>query len=204
MERKDHWEEVYRTKSADEVSWFQPSPTISLELIRGSGLPRDAALIDVGGGASRLVDALLDEGYSDLTVLDIAGSALARSRERLGSRAAAVEWLEADATTVALPKRYDLWHDRAVFHFLTSAEDRAAYLERLGRHLAPGGCVIVATFALDGPESCSGLPVQRYSQETLTQTLDSGLALEAVVPEVHTTPAGKTQSFVYCRFRRQP
>lgn len=201
--RKQHWEAVYRSKDPTQVSWFQPSPRLSLQLIRDSGLPRDAALIDLGGGASRLVDTLLEEGYTDLTVLDISGAALAEARRRLGAAAAGVRWIEADATSVELPGRYALWHDRAVFHFLTDPRERAAYLERLRRHLAPGGALIIATFAPDGPERCSGLPVQRYDERGLAQTLGPGLRLEAVCREVHTTPAGAAQSFVYCRFRRQ-
>jgi len=162
-ERQHHWEEVYKTKSDREVSWFQDRPETSLDLITESGVARDAAVIDIGGGASRLVDALLDEGYKDLSVLDIAAPALQKAKLRLKERAAAVHWIVADITTWQPDRRYALWHDRAVFHFLTTAEDRAAYKKALSDALPMGATVVLASFALGGPERCSGLPVMRYS-----------------------------------------
>jgi ubiquinone/menaquinone biosynthesis C-methylase UbiE len=199
-----HWEGVYRDKSAEEVSWFQPSPELSLALIDAAGVPREAPLIDVGGGASRLVDTLLEAGYGKVSVLDISVAALDQSRARLGAAAAAVHWLRADITRAELPARYRLWHDRAVFHFLVDAPARAAYLERLERHLEPGGQVILATFSPEGPERCSGLPVQRYSAQSLAQTLGERFRLLESTKELHTTPAGVEQAFVYCRFEHAP
>ncbi|MDZ7809552.1 MAG: class I SAM-dependent methyltransferase [Arhodomonas sp.] len=159
-------------------------------------------MIDVGGGASRLVDCLLEAGYEAVTVLDIAAGALEAARQRLGTAADAVQWLEADVTTATLPeKAWALWHDRAVFHFLTDAADRAAYLENLARGLRPGGQVIVATFAEDGPDRCSGLPVVRYSPESLERTLGAAFRLEHHELEDHYTPGGALQRFLYCRFR---
>lgn len=204
MSGQSHWEAVYREKADDAVSWFQPSATRSLALIEAAGTAHEEPLVDVGGGASRLVDGLLAAGYRDVSVLDISAAALERSRARLGPAAAAVHWLQADITTVELPARYRLWHDRAVFHFLVDAAPRAAYLERLERHLEPGGQAIIATFALDGPERCSGLPVQRYDEESLARTLGPNFRLLETMTERHATPAGAEQAFVYCRFLHAP
>ncbi|MEJ2479541.1 MAG: class I SAM-dependent methyltransferase [Acidihalobacter sp.] len=200
MSREKHWEAVYRDKTAEEVSWFQPSPELSLALIEAAGMSRQVPIIDVGGGASRLVDRLIEAGYGDVSVLDISSAALEQSRARLGVAADAVRWLQADITRAELPIRYRLWHDRAVFHFLVDAQARAAYLERLERHLEPGGQAIIATFSPDGPERCSGLPVQRYSAQSLAQALGERFRLIESRDELHTTPAGARQTFVYCRF----
>ncbi len=202
MNRKAHWEKVYAEKSPTEVSWYQASPARSLNLIEATGLGRGAALIDVGGGASTLVDNLLEAGYRNVAVLDIAGAALAHARARLGAAAEAVAWYEADITAFQPPRRFDIWHDRAVFHFLTDAAQRAAYLEALRAGLRPGGHLILATFALDGPEKCSGLPVQRYDAALLAATLGEGFELLAQEGEAHLTPAEATQRFGYFHFRR--
>jgi trans-aconitate methyltransferase len=202
-ERQLHWEEVYNTKSDDEVSWFQGRPQTSLDLFAESSLPHDAAIIDIGGGASRLVDALLDEDYKDLTVLDIAAAALHKTKQRLNERASAVHWIVADITLWQPDRRYALWHDRAVFHFLTSPEDRAAYKRALSDALPAGGIAILASFAPDGPERCSGLPVMRYSSENLARELGPAFALEAARLEEHLTPAGRVQKFQFSRFRRR-
>jgi ubiquinone/menaquinone biosynthesis C-methylase UbiE len=178
MQSRDHWEKVYTTKSTDAVSWFQPHADVSLDLIKTTGAGLDAAIIDVGGGASTLVDDLLANGYTDLTVLDLSAAALAAARSRLGTRAAAVKWMEADITRAQLPaNRYDIWHDRAVFHFLTAAKDRAAYVQAVFRAVKPGGHVIVATFAEDGPDKCSGLPVMRYRADQLHHEFGESFAL---------------------------
>ncbi len=200
--RQQHWQQVYTVKDETAVSWFQESPQISLALIAASGLTRDAGIIDVGGGASRLVDALLAAGHSDLTVLDIAEAALAKTRQRLGASAAAVAWIAADITAWQPQRHYALWHDRAVFHFLTAAEDRAAYKRALQAALLPGGQAIIASFAPDGPERCSGLPVMRYAPESLVLELGAGFRLEETRSEPHKTPAGGQQAFQYSRFRR--
>ncbi|BAO45589.1 class I SAM-dependent methyltransferase [Thiolapillus brandeum] len=202
--RKTHWEQVYANRDEDETSWFQPRPEISLALLEHIGEPRNAAVIDVGGGASRLVDHLIDQGWNRLSVLDIAANALDRARQRLGEKAGKIQWLEADLLEVDPGDSYRIWHDRAVFHFLTAPEDRARYLQRLEASLEPGGHLIIATFAPEGPESCSGLPVQRYSPEQLSQTLGDKFQLQETVTEEHHTPTGKNQSFIYCRFRYLP
>lgn len=203
MQRKTHWENVYNLKSADAVSWHQEHADTSLALIRQSGLSLDAELIDVGGGASTLIDDLLRLGYRNLTVLDIAASGLNIARNRLGEHAASVHWLEADVTTTSFPKqKYDLWHDRAVFHFLTESEDRARYLHALTEALKPGSFAIIGTFAQDGPDHCSGLPTQRYNVESLSATLGPRFELLGRLEEEHHTPSGAVQNFLYCYFRR--
>lgn len=203
MQVKSHWEHVYETKSVDAVSWFQPHAEQSLRLIRQTGLAPTASIIDVGGGASTLVDDLLDDGFRHVTVLDVSGAALAAARARLGERAASITWLEADITQVALPRNaYDLWHDRAVFHFLTSDGDRRAYVAAVQRAVKPGGYVIVATFAEDGPLQCSGLPVVRYSPSALHAEFGATFSLERHEREEHHTPSGAVQKFIYCYCRK--
>jgi trans-aconitate methyltransferase len=201
LDRKQHWESVYREKAEDAVSWFQAHPEISLELIRAHCRPGEA-LVDVGGGASRLVDHLLAAGYADLTVLDISEAALERAGMRLGKAALRVQWRVADITSWQPERRYRLWHDRAVFHFLTEAADRDAYRRNLMQALAPGGHALIASFAPDGPERCSGLPVQRYSPESLARELGEGLRLRESRDETHLTPAGRLQRFQYSVFER--
>lgn len=202
MDRKQHWEEVYRQKAEDAVSWFQVHPDYSLELIGSAGVKPADPIIDVGGGASRLVDHLLEAGYTDLTVLDIAETALERAGVRLGPKALQVKWLVADVTCWRPERRYRLWHDRAVFHFLTEPADRAAYRDCLRAALLPGGHAIIASFALDGPENCSGLPVRRYSPASLATELGAGFRLVSSRDETHLTPAGKLQHFQYSVFAR--
>ncbi len=202
-ERRAHWERVYGERAPDEVSWYQDRPEPSLGLIEHVGLGSAARILDVGGGASTLVDHLLALGFRDVTVLDIAEPALARVRDRLGQRAATVRLLVGDVTTADLDGSYDLWHDRAVFHFLVEPELRAAYRMQLLDHTQPGAQVILGTFALDGPERCSGLPVARYSAATLATEIGSEFALEESMGHEHATPAGKIQRFVFCRFRRR-
>lgn len=205
MERKAHWEAVYANKAPHTVSWYQPRAARSMELIGEAGVGTAARLLDVGGGASVLVENLLDAGYADVTVLDISGPALAVARSRLGERAGDVAWLEADITDVELPPAgLDLWHDRAVFHFLVDPGDRDAYVRTLQRALRPGGYAIIATFAEDGPEQCSGLKVQRYSPSQLREQLGEAFTLLVHEREEHVTPAGALQRFQYSLFRRLP
>ena len=202
MQAKEHWEKVYSTKAADAVSWFQPHANISVSLINDAGVSRDASIIDVGGGASTLVDDLLANGYTNLTVLDLSAAALAAARDRLGEKAEHVRWIEADVTKADLPgHQFDIWHDRAVFHFLTNPEDRAAYVQAVFRSVKPGGHVIVATFAEDGPDQCSGLPVMRYRPDELHAEFGESFALLRHEKEAHHTPSGKVQQFVYCYCR---
>lgn len=203
MDRKHHWEEVYTTKASDSVSWFQEHAEHSLRIIRHTGLGKEAAIIDVGGGASTLVDDLLADSHTDLTVLDLSAAALAVARQRLGARADSVHWIEGDILGAKFPlHRFDIWHDRAVFHFLTDPADRHAYVERVMRAVRPGGHVIVATFAEDGPEKCSGLPVMRYRPDSLHAEFGDAFVLLKHEEEAHHTPAGKVQQFVYCYCRK--
>jgi len=202
VDRKQHWERVYSLKSAQEVSWYQAQPNASLEMITRAAAGKTAAVIDIGGGASRLVDCLLEQGCADLTVLDISGKALQQARDRLGPLADRVCWIEADVTAFEPLRTWDVWHDRAAFHFLTDAADRERYLSVLKRALGAGGQVIIAAFAIDGPQKCSGLDVERYDAEKLAETLGPGFLLEESCSEIHVTPAGGEQRFGFHRFRR--
>jgi len=198
VDRHQHWETVYSNKSVDQVSWFQLHAASSLRLVEGCA-GRDASIIDVGGGASVLVDNLLDAGYRNLTVLDLAESALAASRARLGARAQSVQWIAADITRADLPAaRYDVWHDRAVFHFLTDPADRARYVAQVLKSVKSGGHVIVAAFGPGGPLQCSGLDVMRYAPDALHAEFGAPFRLLGHQTEIHRTPAGGVQEFVYC------
>lgn len=194
---RTHWEQVYQTRSATELSWYQPTPQRSLALIRATGVSLDAPLLDVGGGTSTLVDHLLGDGYTDVTVLDIASSALAAAKARLGEASHRVSWIEADITRFTPTRRYALWHDRAVFHFLVEAEGRQRYLDVLHQTLVRGGHLILATFGPMGPERCSGLPVHRYSLSELETLLSPHFRLVRGELEEHFTPQGKPQQFLY-------
>jgi SAM-dependent methyltransferase len=191
-----HWDEAYVRKGETGVSWFEETPTVSLDLIKALPGPKDS-LIDVGGGASRLAVHALRLGFGHVAVLDLSGEAIARSQAAMGSEADRVEWIVADVTTWNPGRRYDVWHDRAAFHFLTDKADRAAYVETLDAALSDTGHAIIATFALDGPERCSGLPVQRYSPETLAATLGPRFTLVNSVRHEHQTPLGSTQAFQF-------
>ncbi len=205
MDLKTHWETIYRTKQPHEVSWFQREAMISLALIRRAAPEVTAKIIDVGGGASTLVDGLVAAGYRGVTVLDLSPSALETSRRRLGAAAHDVTWLEADALSVDIPPgQFDVWHDRAVFHFLTSAADRSRYVEQVGIAVKRGGYVLVATFADDGPTRCSGLPVARYSPDALHHEFGSAFRLVESVRQEHVTPSGTKQAFVYCLCQIEP
>ena len=202
-DKQQHWDTVYRTKAPDAVSWYRQHLDTSLALIERAAPDRAAAVLDVGGGASTLVDDLLARGYRDLSVLDISAEALNVARERLGEAADRATWLAADLLDAPLQQaRYDLWHDRAVFHFLTEAEQRARYLLQLTRALKPGGHAILATFGPQGPLKCSGLDTLRYDAEGLARVLGDGFALLDSTPESHATPSGTTQPFLYALFRK--
>jgi len=199
---RQHWESVWATRTAEEVSWFQADPSTSLRMIRAVTDPT-ASVIDVGSGATRLVEALLADGYRDLTVLDISPSALDKARERLGGAAAEVDWVVGDVTSFQPRHRFELWHDRAVLHFLTDAIDRRAYRETLQRCVARGGHVVVAAFGPDGPESCSGLPVMRHDRRSLAEVLGDDFEPIEYLEEEHLTPGGASQQFVYGLFGRR-
>ena len=200
--RKSHWETVYTTKGENEVSWFQENPAPSLELIDLVGATPESAIVDIGGGASRLVDSLIARGFRDVTVLDISQAALGAARARLGERAGAAEWVVADVTDWHPARTFDIWHDRAAFHFLVDPADRSAYVARLRHAVRPGGHVIMGTFAVDGPEKCSGLPVIRYDAASLAEQLGEGFELAASRRQDHSTPWDSTQRFQFCIFRR--
>ncbi len=197
-----HWDSVYTTRAEAERSWTEPDPAVSLEMLEAAGIHPNDAIVDVGAGASRLIDGLLNRGYSDLTALDLCRTALEQAAARLGARAAEICWVAADVMTWRPERQYRLWHDRALFHFFTAAEARRAYCETLERAVMPGGGVILATFAEDGPERCSGLPVCRYSARALAQELGCGFSLADSRRVEHCTPWGSVQPFQYCRFTR--
>lgn len=204
MDRKTHWDGVYTTKQSTEVSWYQAAPTRSLALLREAGAGPRTAILDVGGGDSTLVDAVVDGALGRMTVLDVSGAALARAQARLGARAGEVTWIEADVTRAALPAHaFDVWHDRAVFHFLTEPEDRARYAAVAAAAVRPGGTLLMATFAPDGPTRCSGLEVARYDPEALARALGEAFALTRGFGDVHHTPAGGEQRFTVAVFRRR-
>ena len=203
MNKKKHWENAYSARSSEDLSWYQQTPARSLAMIRRASINLDQPIIDVGGGTSLLVDHLLDEGYRNLTVLDISATALNHSRQRLGARAGLVEWIEQDIVKFSAPHPYLLWHDRAVFHFLTRAEDRARYVQALHAALPVGGQVLIATFAIGGPEKCSGLEIVQYSAASLNRELGAGFRLLEQEQENHSTPAGGSQLFGYFRFIRE-
>ncbi len=200
MERSAHWNGVYTTKTEREVSWFEPLPAVSLEMLESVGITADTCVLDVGGGDSHLVDVLASRGLDCLAVLDVSGAALDRAKTRLGNAAKTPIWIEADVTRDWTLDPMDVWHDRAAFHFLTAPEDRASYKRHLLDTLKPGGSAIIATFSLDGPDTCSGLPVQRYSPEHLADELGPAFELREARAHVHTTPWGSTQPFQYSRF----
>ena len=202
MDAKSHWETIYQQKRSTDLSWYAPHLHVSLTLLARAGLSRDSRVIDVGGGASTLVDDLLDQGIKRLTVLDISGRAITASKVRLGDRAQGVNWIEADITEAPLPSHaYDLWHDRALFHFLTTINQRRRYLKTMRDALTPSGQVILATFGLQGPPRCSGLEIARYSPDTLQRELPEFKLVEAL-EDAHQTPFHTVQQFIYCRFQR--
>jgi SAM-dependent methyltransferase len=199
MDAHVHWEQVYAARQAAQRSWFRPHLEVSLKLIRRAAPDLATPILDVGAGESTLVDDLLAAGYTDLTLLDISEQALDHSRARLGPAATKITWLTADLLTAKLPRHhFGVWHDRAVFHFLTSPADRAAYVVQVTRALRPGGHVILATFAPDGPTMCSGLPVQRHNADSILREFGPRFRLNATTSERHITPSGATQPFVYC------
>ncbi|HSK88667.1 MAG TPA: class I SAM-dependent methyltransferase, partial [Anaerolineales bacterium] len=195
---------IYETKAPTQVSWYQEHARYSLQFIQNTGVQKTGQIIDIGAGASTLVDDLLAAGFQQISVLDVSGTALQLARQRLGPRAAGVHWIEADITQANLPRQtYDVWHDRAVFHFLTQAADRQRYVAAVQQSVRNGGHVIIATFAPDGPDRCSGLEVMRYSPENLHGEFGSGFELVDSTYETHHTPFGKEQKFIYCYCRKE-
>ena len=203
MNPKSHWEQVYQAKSPTDVSWYQMLPSLSLKLIGATGIEKGDGIIDVGGGASVLVDCLLNAGYQNIAVLDISAAAIQHAKNRVGQRASEVEWYEADITTFRSPRRFAVWHDRAVFHFLTSSADRRNYVSVLKETLIPKGHLIIATFALTGPPKCSGLDVMRYDAKLLCSEIGDEFALLETHDETHLTPWDAEQKFIYRHFQRR-
>jgi SAM-dependent methyltransferase len=202
-DRQSHWDGVYTTKAETAVSWFQDSPAPSHDIIKSLDATQSASIIDIGGGASRLVDALVDDGFDRVTVLDLSPEALAVAQARLGAASGKARWIAADVTTWEPLETYDLWHDRAAFHFLTTEADRVAYAKRVVQAVRPGGHVIIGTFALDGPERCSGLPVQRHDAASIAAVLGGDFELIDSSRHEHLTPAGSVQRFQFSSFRRK-
>lgn len=202
MGLKSHWEKVYTTKQLNEVSWYQPTPQVSLDFINELNIPKDAAIIDVGGGDSFLVDRLLSLGYSDITVLDISETAINRARLRLGDKANLVNWIISDISEFIPERKFDLWHDRAVFHFLTSEKEIKKYLETASTSLSKEGKIVIGTFSEYGPEKCSGLPVKQYSEENLVVTIKKWFQKIKCIHTDHITPFNTVQNFLFCSFKK--
>lgn len=200
-ENKKHWETVYETKNPDQVSWTQEIPKTSLEFIHSFGLKKTAKIIDIGGGDSKLVDYLLDEGFENITVLDISAKALEKAQQRLGDKAKSVNWVVSDITEFEPKTSFDLWHDRAAFHFLTTREQVEKYIT-IARN-AVKGYLIIGTFSEGGPTKCSGLEIKQYNEETLAAEFKNGFDQIGCVAEDHTTPFGTTQNFLFCSFKRR-
>lgn len=201
--RRRHWQTVYRAKSASEVSWFQQAPELSLDLIRRTRIGHDAAIVDIGGGASTLADRLLDEGFSNLTVLDVADAGLEQTQQRLGDRAQRIEWIVADVTAWRPPRSFSLWHDRAVLHFLTDPDQQHLYAQALRTAVPSGGWAVIAGFAPGGPAQCSGLDIVQHDAESLSALLGESFALMETHGEIHLTPHGREQAFRYHLYARK-
>ena len=202
MNTPEHWDQIYRTKAHDQVSWYSPHLRASLELIERASVSRTTAIVDIGGGESTLVDDLLARGYQDITVLDLSQAAIDANKERLGRKAERIHWLAADITKIELKvSSLDVWHDRAVFHFLTASNERAAYVRQVAQALRPGGHVIIGTFGPEGPVRCSGLDVVRYDAASLHDEFGKRFRLVESTKQLHHTPFGTTQQFLYCYCR---
>lgn len=202
-ERKQHWEKIYQNNKINEVSWYQPSPEISLDFFQRFHLPLSANIIDVGGGDSFLVDQLLELGYRNISVLDISEKALENARIRLGEKAKNVKWINADASEFQPEEKYDFWHDRAAFHFLTQKNEITGYVNTVSNYINPGGYLVIGTFSVDGPTKCSGLEIQQYSEQSMTDLFTGSFDKIACKMVDHKTPSGNIQNFIFCSFRRR-
>lgn len=203
IKRKDHWEKVYQTKQLTEVSWYQPTPKISLDFIKEANLPKDAAIIDVGGGDSFLVDNLLNLGYTDISVLDISEASLDRAKLRLGEKASLVKWIVSDIIEWIPAHKYDFWHDRATFHFLSDEEQVRKYVAIVGDSLKRNGDLVIGTFSENGPKKCSGLEIKQYSEKNMTKTFETSFDQVKCRIEDHPTPFDTVQNFLFCSFKRK-
>lgn len=202
FDRKKHWESIYQSKESDEVSWFQSKPTTSLEFIQRYDLPRSSRIIDIGGGDSLLVDHLLNMGYQDITILDISEKAIEKAKKRLGDKADKVKWIIEDAANFQTTEKYDFWHDRAAFHFLTDENEIEKYLNTLNKGVKPKGILVIGTFSEDGPEKCSGINIKKYSERTMTDRLKNFFEKIKCITIDHKTPSGSIQNFIFCSFSR--
>ena len=200
--RHQHWENIYRTKQTNEASWFQSTPVTSLGFLKELNIPITAKIIDIGGGDSLLVDHMLNLGYKDITVLDISETAIDKSKKRLGEYARQVKWIVADITTFHPAEKYDFWHDRATFHFLTQDSEVETYIETVERNLQPNGVLVIGTFSEQGPEKCSGIPIKQYSEKTMTERLKAFFLKIKCISVDHKTPFDTIQHFVFCSFRK--
>jgi 2-polyprenyl-3-methyl-5-hydroxy-6-metoxy-1,4-benzoquinol methylase len=201
--KKDHWENIYQVKTPEQVSWTQEVPQTSLDFIHSFHPPKSARIIDIGGGDSKLVDFLLEEGYENVAVLDISEQALNRAKKRLGEKAEKVTWIVSDVTAFEPPTSYDIWHDRAAFHFLTTEPQIVKYLSIAKKAVNENGYMTIGTFSDNGPEKCSGLPIKQYNEETLTEQLNDGFTKIRCITEDHVTPFNTTQNFLFCSFKKQ-
>lgn len=201
-DRKKHWENIYQTKDLKDVSWYQPTPTTSLDFLKEFNIPTNAKIIDIGGGDSFLVDHLLDLGYTDITVLDISASSLDRAKQRLGDRATKVKWIVADAATFKPIEQYDFWHDRAAFHFLTDDQEITNYIDTIQNSIKPTGVLIIGTFSEQGPKKCSGIEIKQYSETTMTDRLKKIFAKVKCITVDHKTPSDAIQNFIFCSFKK--
>lgn len=202
LDRKKHWENIYQTKDIKDVSWYQPTPTTSLDFLKQFNIPTTAKIIDIGGGDSFLVDHLLDLGYTDLTVLDISAASLDRAKQRLGDRAKKVKWIVADVATFKPTEQYDFWHDRAAFHFLTQEYEITNYIDTIQTSIKPTGVLVIGTFSEQGPKKCSGIEIKQYSETTMTDRLKKFFEKVKCITVDHTTPFDTIQNFIFCSFKK--
>ncbi|HPA30882.1 MAG TPA: class I SAM-dependent methyltransferase [Bacteroidia bacterium] len=202
LDRKKHWENIYQTKDLKDVSWYQPTPTTSLDFLKQFNIPTTAKIIDIGGGDSFLVDHLLDLGYTDLTVLDISAASLDRAKQRLGDRSTKVKWIVADAATFKPTEQYDFWHDRAAFHFLTQEQEITNYIDTIQKSIKPTGILVIGTFSEQGPKKCSGIEIKQYSETTMTDRLKKFFEKVKCISVDHQTPFDTIQNFIFCSFKK--
>ncbi len=201
-ERREHWNNIYKTTQICDVSWYQATPTTSLEFVKKLHIPYDAKIIDIGGGDSLFVDHLLELGYTDITVIDISEMAINRAKERLATKASKVKWIIADVSDFEQEEQYDFWHDRAAFHFLTHDKEIKNYLKTIQQSISPEGFLVMGTFADDGPKKCSGLDIQQYSESTMTDMLSNNFQKIECIKTEHITPTGSIQKFIFCSFKK--
>jgi ubiquinone/menaquinone biosynthesis C-methylase UbiE len=202
LDRKKHWENIYQTKDLKDVSWYQPTPTTSLNFLKHNNIPTNAKIIDIGGGDSFLVDHLLDLGYTDLTILDISAASLDRAKQRLGDRSTKVKWIVADAASFKPSEQYDFWHDRAAFHFLTQEQEITNYIDTIQKSIKPTGLLVIGTFSEQGPKKCSGIEIKQYSETTMTDRLEKFFKKVKCITVDHQTPFDTIQNFIFCSFKK--